>query len=91
MPTEVPFDRWGRIVSPAEYGSYLLVERELGEDWKVTPPEDAVRIWVRKPGASADDDIANHTVWIHEARLDEWLSGYEIADWLPEGVEPDWS
>jgi hypothetical protein len=86
-----PFDRWGRVLSPPESaGSYLLIERASGEPWKVPPPGDAVRIWVR-PGAANDDDISNWTVWVHEAQLDGWLSEYEIAEWLPEGVQPDWS
>jgi hypothetical protein len=93
MPTpEAPFDRWGRIVSPpASAGSYLRVERESAEGWKVAPPEDAVRIWVRKPGAPQDDDMANWTVWMHETELSEWLSAYKVAEWLPEGTEPDWA
>jgi hypothetical protein len=90
--SETPFDRWGRVVLPPESaGSYLLIERESGAQWKVPPPETAVRIWVRRPRAASDDDISNWTVWMHEAQLDEWLSAYKIAEWLPEGVQPDWS
>jgi hypothetical protein len=89
--SETPFDRWRRVLSPPESaGSYLLIERESAEQWKVPPPGDAVRIWVRRPGA-ASDDISNWTVWMHEAQLDDWLSVYEIAEWLPQGVQPDWS
>ena len=90
--SETPFDRWGRVLSPPESaGSYLLIECESGEQWKIPPPENAVRIWVRRPGAASDDDISNWTVWIEEAQLDDWLSAYEITEWLPEGVQPDWS
>jgi hypothetical protein len=90
--SETPFDRWGRVLSPPESaGRYLLIERESGERWKVPSPGDAVRIWVRRPGAANDDDSSNWTVWVHEARLDDWLSDYEIAEWLPEGGQPDWS
>jgi hypothetical protein len=88
---EKSFDRWGRVLSPPESaGSYLLIQRESGEQSKVPPPVDAVRIWVRRPG-TASDDLSNWTVWMHEAQLDDWLSAYEITEWLPEGVQPDWS
>jgi hypothetical protein len=69
----------------------LLIERESGEQWKVPPPGDAVRKWVRRPGAARDDDISNWTVWIHEAQLLDWLSVYQVVEWLPVGVQPDWS
>jgi hypothetical protein len=92
VTSETPFDRWGRVLSPPESaGSYLLIERESGEHWKVPPPGDAVRIWVRRPGADSDDEISNWSVCIHEAQLHDWLSVYQIAERLPQGVQPDWS
>ncbi len=61
--SETPYDRWGRVLSPpGAAGSYLLIARESGEHLKVPPPEDAVRIWVRRPGAASDDPISNLTV-----------------------------
>jgi hypothetical protein len=30
-------------------------------------------------------------LWMHGAQLEDWLSAYEIAEWLSEGVQPDWS
>jgi hypothetical protein len=80
-----------RRFKPSTAGSYLLIERESDEQWKVRPPGDAMRIWVRRPVAASDDDISDWTVWMHEAQLDDWLSAYEITEWLPEGVQPDWS
>jgi len=87
--TAVPFGRWGRVTAP-ESGSYVLVEPESGDGWKTPPPADAMRIWMRRPGAAADDDH-NWTTWLHEATLSEWISAYAIDEWLPPGVEPDWA
>ena len=87
----VPFNRWGLIVEPDDSaGAYLLVEHESPDEWKVPPPEDAVRIWRRRPGAADDDDLENWTVWMHEPDLGEWLAAFTFSEWLPEGVEPSW-
>lgn len=87
----LPLNRWGRIRKPEEdAGSYLYVELESGDGWKKPPPDDAIRVWHRRPGAAADDDINNWTVWLHAQDLKQWASAYEFAEWLPEGSEPDW-
>jgi hypothetical protein len=58
----------------------------------VPPPADAIRVWQRRPGAEDDDDL-NWTTWLHEPDLEAWLRarGYEFAEWLPAGAEPDWT
>jgi hypothetical protein len=83
----------GRIAEPVgSEGAFLLVEKEKPDGWKVAPPDDAHRIWRRRPGAADDDDLENWTVWLHEADVAGWLTagGYKIAKWLPEGSEPSW-
>src|SRR6266487_3589388 len=70
---------------------YRLLRVSVLDDGEPVTDQDAesvyrpirARIWVRRPGAPSDDDISNWTVWIHEAQLDDWLSAYEIAEWLP--------
>jgi hypothetical protein len=86
----IPFDRWGRVTTQSA-GSYVLVERETSDGWKVPPPADAVRIWMRQPGAADDDDYHNWTTWIREGQLADWISAYEVVEWLPLGVEPSWT
>ena len=91
VTADIPFNRWGLISAPVEAaGSYLLVEGEGPEEWTEPPPSDAVRIWVRRPGAPAGDDRHNWTVWVHERDLGTYLSDYEITEWLKLGVEPAW-
>jgi hypothetical protein len=87
----VPLNRWGRIAEPEDSaGAFLLVDPEKPDGWKVPPPEDAIRIWRRRPGAADDDDLENWTVWLHESELEDWLADYRVSEWLPEGVEPPW-
>ena len=87
----VPMNRWGPIAAPEEAaGAYLLVMPETPDGWKVTPPDDAIRIWRRRPGAGDDDDTENWTVWLHEPDLADWLAEFSFFEWLPEGVEPSW-
>lgn len=89
---DVPLDRWGRIIEPAESaGAYLLVERENGEGWKKPPPADALRLWHRTPGAEDDDDLKNWTVWFTSKEAADWFDRYTFDKWLAEGVEPDWT
>jgi hypothetical protein len=91
VPDEVPFGRWGRVSSPpVSEGAYVFVEKESGEGWKVEPPDDAVRVWHRKPVTAEDDDTNNWTVWFHRHQLHEWMRTYVVTEWLPEGVEPSW-
>jgi hypothetical protein len=88
-----PFNRWGRVIAPADVaGAYLRVEVESSDAWKKPPPADAIRIWQRRPGVPDDDDY-NWTTWIHRPDLGQWMteSGYVIDEWLPEGVAPDWT
>lgn len=90
-----PLDRWGRLVAPeAEVGAFLRIEKESGEGWKVPPPDDAYRLWHARPGSVQDDDYSNWTVWL--ASRDDvarWFteSHLVVAEWLPEGQEPDWA
>ena len=89
----MPLNRWGRIAEPADSeGAFLLVEKEKPDGWKVAPPDDAYRIWRRRPGAADDDDLENWTLWLHKADVTGWLTagGYKITEWLPEGTEPSW-
>jgi len=79
-----------RTTTAPESGSYVLVEPESGDGWKTPPPADAVRTWMRRPGAAGDDDH-NWTTWLHKATPSEWISAYAIDEWLPPGVEPDWA
>ena len=85
----IPFGQWGRVTA-RESGSFLCIERQASEEQKKPLPADAVRIWMRRPGEPDDSDF-NWTTWLHEADLPQWISGYGIDEWLPPGVEPDWS
>lgn len=93
MTTEPPLRRWGRVTAPPEAaGVYMLVETESPEGWRKAPPPDSVRVWQRKPGVPDDDDF-NWTLWLRRRDLSAWMveKGYVVEEWLPEGVEPDWS
>ncbi len=88
---EFPLNRWGRLSSPPESaGGYLLIEKESADGWKVEPPEDAIRVWHRKPGPADDDNMNNWTVWLHRHQLLDWMTTYAVEEWLPEGTEPTW-
>jgi len=82
------FDRWGHDRSS---GVYVLFEVESSEGWKKSPPDDAIRVWQRKPGVPDDDDH-NWSTWLERPQVCSWMAekGYDIDEWLPEGVEPDW-
>ena len=93
MAAEPPFDRWSHVVAPDEAaGVYVLIEVESPEGWKKPPPADAIRVWQRRVGVPDDDDD-NWTVWLHRRDLGSWMAaaGCVIDEWLPEGVEPDWT
>ena len=67
-----------------------MVERESAAGWKKPPPEDAVRVWVRRPG-EPDDSDSNWTTWLQEADLPQWIEPLAIEEWLQPGEEPNWS
>ncbi len=91
-PLEPPFHRWGRVAEPANSrGAYLLIAEERSDGWTKPPPEDAIRVWHRRIGAPVDDDSDNWTVWLHRRQLQTWMANYVIEEWLPEGIEPQWS
>ena len=73
-------------------GVYLLIEVESSDGWKKPPPSDAIRVWQRRPGVP-DEDNDNWTVWLLRPQVGSWMAetGYVIDEWLPAGVEPDWT
>lgn len=92
VPVDVVLHRWGRVVQPpGPVGLYLLVEPETREEGFPPPPPGSLRIWQRRQGASDDDDD-NWSVWITRESVGDWFGpgGYEVEEWLPEGLEPDW-
>jgi hypothetical protein len=86
-----PIGQWGRVREPAwRAGAYVLVEVESPEGWKQPPPDDAIRVWQRRPGV-ADDHDDNWTMWLHRHQLASHFADVVIEEWLPEGAEPDWT
>lgn len=86
-----PLNRWGRLIAPNdEAGAFVLIEKEKPEGWKTRPPDDAYRIYHRRPGTRGDDDINNWTVWFHLDQVSDWWAGmgFRVDDWLPEGTDP---
>jgi hypothetical protein len=85
----VPFNRWGRLVGVPEHEHcFVFVERESPERWKVPPPEDAIRVWHRRPGPDEYNDH-NYSAWHHATDAVLWPTEWQI-DWLSERTEPDW-
>ena len=85
------FYRWGRLVAPdATAGSFILLEvgaNGIRRDHLYA----GIRVSLRRPGVP--DCYHNRTTLLRHCELAGWLDGkgYVISEWLPEGVEPDWT